>query len=400
MRDLTKKIVNEFSSRAIEYRRYFHQNPELSFKEYKTAEYIRTKLKKFDIPTLQGISGNSTVGFLDSGKPGPVIAFRADIDALPVTEENNLPFKSSIPGIMHACGHDNHAAVLLAMAEGLSLYREHISGKVLFLFQQAEEDLPGGAKLMVEEGAIKDVDMIFGFHSQSAIPIGKVSLSEGSGSSASCAFRITIIGKSGHVAKPDESINSLTCACMLIEALHQLEGKKISPREVNTLSVTYCSAGDFRALNIIPGETVIGGNVRCLSQEVLNTMISNIEHFSKTICEAFGCGVEIQIEQAYPPVINDKQAVEIADRAITSVGLDNIHDPIGLGGEDFSYFQEMVPGAFINVGFWNQETVAIPSPHHSTSVVFDDDQGLPLALSLMVEIFLEASTSVLHQQTI
>ena len=214
MKNMIKSLVDAYESKLLETRHHLHENPELSFQEYKTADYIRENLKNMGIELQEGISGTSTVGILKGSEPGPCIAFRADIDALPVVENNDLPYKSKTPGIMHACGHDTHVACLLTLADVLSSHKELVKGTVKFVFQAAEEKLPGGAKQLCADGVMNDVDFIFGMHSSSGYPLGTVVVSHGVSSAAIGIYEVTVHGKGGHGSSPHECLNPVPVACM------------------------------------------------------------------------------------------------------------------------------------------------------------------------------------------
>ncbi|MBR1918024.1 MAG: amidohydrolase [Spirochaetales bacterium] len=394
MHEITKWVIDNYTDKAIAYRRHFHENPELSWNEFNTAAFIREHLINAGYLLKSGISGNSTCVVLDSGNPGPTIGLRADIDALPIEENNNLEYRSKNKGVMHSCGHDVHAATILALSEALAEKRRELKGRVVFFFQQAEEDLPGGAKLMVEEGAANGVDMAFMFHVLSTLEVGKIFVASGSMSCASSAFRIKILGRSGHVNAPQKAINPVPCAVAIVNAIHQIEGKKTDPHEVVSTSVTYINCGKKRALNIIPDEVVIGGNIRTLKDETLQTAIEWIRKYSSSIAEAYDCGADIEIESAYPPVVNDEKAVSFILKAANDMGLENEMQTVSLGGEDFSYFLQDRPGAEVRIGFWNSEDIPTPAPHHSKEFMLDDVNGIPIALGLMCESYLNASENI------
>ena len=274
MKNMIKSLVDSYESKLLETRHHLHEHPELSFQEYKTAEYIRENLKNMGIELQEGISGTSTVGILKGSEPGPCIAFRADIDALPVVEDNDLPYKSKTPGIMHACGHDTHVACLLTLAEVLSSHKELVKGTVKFVFQSAEEKLPGGAKQLCADGVMKDVDFIFGMHSSSGYPLGTVVVCHGVSSAAIGIYEVTVHGKGGHGSAPHECLNPVPVACMVANTLNQIMGEKKSPTESGVFTVSYINGGQYP--NIITDKVTLGGNVRTLDNELILNIFKNI----------------------------------------------------------------------------------------------------------------------------
>ena len=233
-----KDLVTAYGNKVIDNRRYLHAHPELSFQETDTAHWIRERLAAAGIPILEGISGNSTVGYLIGSQPGPSIGLRADIDALGLTEESDFSFKSTKPGVMHACGHDAHTAVLMGVAEILAAHKDLIKGTVYFIFQQGEEFLPGGACTLVEEGIADKVDAFFAIHVDAERPFGSVDVLEGTRSAAIATFEITVTGKGGHGSTPHTANNPLLPASDLVDAISMIPAMKCGPLDNATVSVT------------------------------------------------------------------------------------------------------------------------------------------------------------------
>ena len=228
---------------------------------------------------MEGISGTSTVAVIKGEKTGPCIAFRADIDALPVEEENDLPFKSEVPGVMHACGHDIHTAVLLTFAKILTAHPELVRGTVKLIFQAAEEKLPGGAKALCEEGVMKDVDLVYGFHCASAFPLGTIAVTPRAYSAAIGVYEVKIHGKGGHGGYPQNALNPVPVACMVGSALNQILAEKKNPLEGGVLTVSYINGGQYP--NIITDTVTLGGNVRTLNNDLIDKVFDSIHSISR-----------------------------------------------------------------------------------------------------------------------
>ena len=281
MKQFVKDLVHSYEEPLKEIRHHLHENPELSFEEY-----IRKALGSMGIALQDGITGTSTVGILKGREAGPCIAFRADIDALPVEENNDLPYKSKTPGIMHACGHDTHAACLLVLAGILSEHPELVKGTVKFIFQAAEEKLPGGAKALCADHALDGVDMVFGMHSSSNHPLGTITLSHSSSSAAIGIYEVAIHGKGGHGSAPHNAKNPVPVACLLASALNQILAEKKAPADTGVFTVSYINGGQYP--NIITDTVTLGGNIRTQDNDLIQQIFGHIDSISHRICEAHG----------------------------------------------------------------------------------------------------------------
>lgn len=388
MKNMIKSLVDSYESKLLETRHHLHENPELSFQEYKTAEYIRENLKNMGIELQEGISGTSTVGILKGDKPGPCIAFRADIDALPVVENNDLPYKSKTPGIMHACGHDTHVACLLTFADVLSSNKQLVKGTVKFVFQAAEEKLPGGAKQLCADGVMNDVDIIFGMHSSSGYPLGTVVVSHGVSSAAIGIYEVTVHGKGGHGSSPHECLNPVPVACMVANTLNQIMGEKKSPTESGVFTVSYINGGQYP--NIITDDVTLGGNVRTLDNQLILNIFKNIEGVSKGICEGYGLTCDVTNTVGYPATVNTPEYADVIQTAATELGYNVIEKPTSLGGEDFAYYVMEKPGAFFHVGMADPERPITSTPHHNGQFILDE-RGLRIALETEIAVYLKAT---------
>ena len=386
-------IADKWEEKLKEIRHYLHENPELSFEEYKTAEYIREHLKKSGVKILEGFEGTSTVAVLEGSEPGPCIAFRADIDALPVTEENDLPYRSKVPGVMHACGHDTHTACLLCLADIFAEHPEFIKGKIKFIFQAAEEKLPGGAIGLCEAGVMDDVDMIFGFHCTSAAPVGTVTVSPGADSAAIGIYEVKVKGYGGHGSAPHKAKNPVPAACMVASALNQILAEKKDPTACGVFTVSYINGGKYP--NIIPEEVTLGGNIRTLDNELILKIFDHVKSISKGICEGMECTCEVSTSVGYQATINVPEYVDIVKEAIGEMGYKHEEKPVSLGGEDFSYYLLKKPGAYFHVGMADPENPVTFSPHHNGCFLLDE-RGLRIGLELELAVYQKAVERSAH----
>ena len=378
MKEFVKSITSPYEKELIETRRYLHRHPELSFQETDTAAYIRSTLNALGVPLMEGISGTSTVAVIKGEKTGPCIAFRADIDALPVEEENDLPFKSEVPGVMHACGHDIHTAVLLTFAKVLTAHPELVRGTVKLIFQAAEEKLPGGAKALCEEGAMKDVDLIYGFHCASAFPLGTIAVTPRAYSAAIGIYEVKIHGKGGHGGYPQNALNPVPVACMVGSALNQILAEKKNPLEGGVLTVSYINGGQYP--NIITDTVTLGGNVRTLNNDLIDKVFDSIHSISRGICAGFGLTCDVTTTLGYPAAINVPE----------EIGYTVYERPDALGGEDFAYYLLEKPGAYFQIGMADPERPITSSPHHNCHFQLDE-RGISEALEMELGLYLRVT---------
>ncbi|MFB1100611.1 M20 family metallopeptidase [Terribacillus sp. JSM ZJ617] len=347
----------------LNWRRHLHANPELSFQEERTSQFVYDTLAGFGNLELSRPTKTSVMAKLKGAKPGKVIGFRADMDALPIQEETNLPFASKVDGVMHACGHDAHTSILLTAAEILSAKQEEMSGEIRFFFQHAEELFPGGAKEMVEAGVTEGLDMVFGLHVASQLPRGKVGVIYGPATSNSDQFHLTVKGKGGHSSQPDKTVDPIVISAQIITNLQSVVSRMTSPKEELVVSLTTLQAGD--AVNVIPNEVHMGASLRSLKQDVRKNAITAIERMVKGITEANGAAYELEVTYGYDSVINEEEATAIAERALKrKLGEGAVlHGSAIMGGEDFAAFANAVPGCFVFVGA-KEEANPTPAPHH------------------------------------
>lgn len=388
----------EINEQVIEWRRDYHQFPELSNREYKTAEKIAAHLTKLGLQVETGIAITGVVGLLDTGRPGPTIGLRADIDALPVTERAAIPFASKERstylgqdiGVMHACGHDTHIAMLLGAAEILVKLKDQLNGKIVFVFQPAEEGAPpgeeGGAKLMVKEGLIEKygIEVMFGQHINSMTPVGKIKYKVGGIMAAADRFVIKVKGKQSHGSMPWAGIDPVTAAAQIIQGLNNIVARQSElTKEPVVISVGKISGGQRN--NIIPEEVEMIGTIRTLDVEMQDIVHEKIRKTAMFIAESSGATAEVTIDKYAPVTYNDPLLTrKMIGTLYKAAGEDNVQViPAVTGAEDFSFFAEKIPSLYFFTG--GQSPEAKPEevyPHH-TPDFFIDERGLITGVKAM-----------------
>ncbi|HLO11651.1 MAG TPA: M20 family metallopeptidase [Pseudoneobacillus sp.] len=355
----------------VEWRRDFHQNPELSFQEERTPKIIAKYLESLGIEVKTGVGGRGVVGTIKGGKPGKTIALRADFDALPIQDEKDVPYKSKVPGVMHACGHDGHTATLLGVAKVLSENREYLHGDVVLLHQHAEEVAPGGAIAMVEDGCLENVDVVFGSHLMANIPYGTYAYTKGPMMAAADRFVIEIQGRGGHGSAPHETVDSIAIGTQVVNQLQHIVSRQINPLKPAVISVGSFHAGG--ASNVIADSAELTGTVRTFDPEVRDYIEKEMKIIVEGICSTFHAKAEVSYYRGYPAVVNhDKETevfVEVMKHSVGEEKLLNI-SPV-MGSEDFGYFIQEKPGMFFFTGAGNEEMGAC-YPHHHPKFDFDE----------------------------
>lgn len=379
------QATKDMHPQVIEWRRHFHKHAELSFQEFETSNYIEEQLKSFGNVEISRPTKTGVIGKIHGAKPGPTIAFRADIDALPMTEVNDLPFASVNEGAMHSCGHDGHTAILLGLAKMVSEHANDLCGTVVCIFQHAEELPPGGAAEMVAAGVMEGIDEIYGLHLSSNYPTGSFGVVNGALTSATDSFDIKVIGKGGHSSLPEQCVDPIVMAAQIVLGLQNITARRISAYETAVLSVCQISGGE--AYNIIPGEVVLRGSVRTFTKELRNKMPEMIAEISNGIAASMGGSCEVTYTRGYDSVINDVALTDDARDVIRSYfGNDAVLEikPV-MPGEDFSAFTEVgCPGTFVEIGTRNPEK-GTDKPHHNPAYMMDED-GLYYGLGLFAGI--------------
>ncbi|MFC4076952.1 M20 metallopeptidase family protein [Salinithrix halophila] len=367
--------------KMVQWRREFHQFPELSFHEEKTPARVAHFLKGLGMKVREGVGGRGVVAVLDGTKPGKTVALRADMDALPIQDEKSCPYRSRIPGVMHACGHDGHMATLLGLAEVLTGMREAIAGRIVFLFQHAEEVIPGGARQMIEDGALEGVDTVYGVHLWTPLPSGVVGLREGALMAAADSFHIDIIGKGGHGGLPHEAIDAVAAASHLVVNLQMIVSRQLDPLKSGVISVGRIQGGS--TFNIIAEHCSLEGTVRTFDPKLRQYIQERIGEVAEQTCLMVGARCDYEYGWGYPPVINDRtEAHRMAEVARSLLGNEQVWGilPV-MAGEDFAYYLQQKPGAFCLVGAGNREKGFV-YPHHHPQFDFDE-QAMKVAAKLL-----------------
>lgn len=382
-------LVAQTKEEVIKWRRHFHQYPELSFQEEKTAQYVYDTLQTFGNLEISRPTKTSVMARLIGSQPGKVLAIRADMDALPIEEENTFEFASTNPGVMHACGHDGHTAMLLGTAKILTSLKDKIKGEVRFLFQHAEELYPGGAEEMVQAGVMDGVDMVIGAHLWAPMKLGTVGVVYGPMMAAPDTFYITVEGKGGHAALPHDTIDSIAVASQVVTNLQHIVSRNTDPLDNLVVSVTKFIGGTTH--NVIPGSVEICGTVRSFNADLRKSVPDLMERIIKGITEAHGAQYKFDYEFGYRPVINDEQITKAIEETILEVFDEKTLDLMkpNMGGEDFSAYQQKAPGTFFYVGAGNEEK-DITYPHHHARFTIDED-----ALEIGVNLFVHATFKLL-----
>jgi amidohydrolase len=383
-------LIEDVKDEVIEWRRFLHKYPELSFQEEKTAQFVYETLQTFGDLEISCPTNTSIMARLIGQQPGKVIALRADMDALPIEEENDFDFVSQNSGVMHACGHDGHTAMLLGAAKILTRLKDQIKGEVRFLFQHAEELPPGGAKEMVKAGVLEGVDMIIGCHLMSTLPLGKIGLSYGPMMAGADTFQITVVGKGGHASQPELTIDPIAIGTQVVTNLQHIVSRNLDAQETLVISVTQFHAGS--AINVIPSRVSIGGSVRSFNLELREKIPTFIERIVKGITEAHGATYEFDYQFGYAPTINDEEITRLMDETICELFSEESREIIKpiMGSEDFSAYQKVVPGTFIQIGAGNEEK-GIIYPHHHPKFTFDEQ-----ALQYGVKLFSHGTIKLLN----
>ena len=390
--------VRALEPKIIAWRRDIHQNPELSNREVRTAKLVADQLRKLGIEVKTGVAKTGVVGLLKGGKPGPVVALRADMDALPVTEESDLPFKSTVKteylgqqvGVMHACGHDAHVAILLGVAEALAGVRDQIPGTVKFIFQPAEEGPPpgetGGAPLMVAEGVLENPKpaAIFGLHVISGIPAGMITYRSGPFMASADWLYITVKGKQTHGAWPWSGIDPVVTSAQIVTGLQNIVARQIDvSREPAVVTVATIHGGTRK--NIIPDQVEMTGTIRTFDEGMRQDVHARIKHIAESIAGANHAHAEVKVEKAVPVTVNDPALTEKMLPTLKRIGGDGGSRPHQrvMVAEDFSYFQEKIPGLFYFVGVTpKDQDMAAAAPNHSPRFHIDESGLLQGARSL------------------
>lgn len=381
-------MINELFSKLEGYydemvsiRRYLHQNPELSFQEVNTANYIKSFYENLGIEVKGHVGGNGVVAKIYGSKPGQTIALRADFDALPIQEENDVPYKSLNPGVMHACGHDGHTATLLVLAKVLHELKDELEGTYVMIHQHAEEYAPGGAISMIKDGCLDGVDVIFGTHLWASEPTGKIQYRTGPIMAAADRFEIQIQGQGGHGAQPHRTKDSVVIASQLVLNLQQIVSRRVSP--VDSAVVTVGSFVAENAFNVIADKAKLVGTVRTFKEDVRSFIENEIERIVKGTCLAANCDYSYEYDRGYPAVVNHEEETDFLVECVKSIpSVQTVEEAdLQMGGEDFAYYLQHVKGSFFFTGA-RPEGVSIAYPHHHPKFDIDEKALLVAAKAL------------------
>lgn len=369
MTKIKKIMSDELFEWIKEIRRSLHQWPELGFKEEKTAELISASLKKLGIKHQTGVVTTGVVAKLNTDSNAPTVALRADMDALPITEETGLPFASQNPGVMHACGHDGHMAIVLGAAALLK--EDPPDGNVVFIFQPAEEG-EGGAKPMIEQGVLEGVNFIYGGHIEGHYHVGEIGIKTGVHTSHTDYFEIRVTGKGGHAARPHEAVDAVLIASQLVVNIQTIISREIDPVHPSVLTIGYARAGTV--YNAIAEKAVLKGTIRTTDESVRTLIMERIRRMASAYAILHDADIKVVFREGYPPIINDdtacKYALHVSERLVGKDKTIAIPYP-SLGGEDFAYYLQQVPGCFVRIGAARDGQELISS--HSPKFDFDEE---------------------------
>ncbi len=376
-----KELAKEYKPYAIKMRREFHMHPEPSMKEVRTSDRIIEELESMGIPCKKA-AGTGVIGIIDGKGPGKTIALRGDIDALDLQEMNDVPYKSQNPGFMHGCGHDGHAAGLLTAAKILKKESDKFNGRVKLLFQPGEE-VAKGAKKLIEEGALDDVDGIFGIHLWNDCPVGKVSVEAGPRMASAGLFKVYVTGKGGHGSMPHQGIDAVVVGSAIVSNLQSLVSREISPLNPAVLSVGIFNAGS--RFNVLAGEAYLEGTTRCFDYDLNDAFEPMMRRVVEKTAESYRAKAVLDYEQLIVPTINTPEMSAIGEQAVDELlGKDGlILYEKTTGGEDFAFYLQKVPGAFAFVGSRNEDKIPL-YPHHHPKFDIDED-ALEVAAGLYAQ---------------
>ncbi|GIR28040.1 MAG: peptidase M20 [Methanobacteriota archaeon] len=376
-----KEESKSISDWIVKIRRELHEHPELMYEEFRTSELIRRELDKLDIQYIHPIAETGVLASIGNGN-GPCVALRADMDALPIHEETDVPFKSKIDGKMHACGHDCHVSMLLGAAKLLKNKESEINGTIKLLFQPAEEGGAGG-KLMREEGALEnpEVERIFGLHVWPQMPSGQIGSREGTFLAATSSLSLTVKGVGGHAAVPQLTKDPVLTSARIITNLQSIISRELDPLESGVVSITVINGGN--ASNVIPSEVKVKGTLRSLTMDGLKELQKRVKEIAEGIAQTHGCEAIVEyVGNDYPPTVNDSEMWKFAKNVgIELLGDENVSDlDAVMGGEDFAYYTEKVKGCFVVLGMNNPDIDATYSVHHPMFKADEDALHIGTAL--------------------
>lgn len=381
--------IENYEDELIEVRRLLHQNPEVSFKEFKTSQYIYDAMIQLEHAEVIRPTPTSVLVKFITNKPGRKIGLRADIDALGIQEERDeFEFKSKNEGVMHACGHDGHTSILMAAAKWFNNHFALLSGEIYCIFQHAEEIPPGGAQEIIATGVLDDLDFIYGQHLLTNIPFGLIDIKPGPNSSNSDLYYLRVKGKGGHASQPNFTVDPVLIGCEIVDAVQHIVSRKLDPLKPAVVSNTLFQAGDVDTLNIIPDSVLLGGSVRTLEDSVSNIIKEEMEQIIAGICQAYGADFDFKYQRGYRSIVNDLKTTKfvkgIAEELFPQK---NVELPSTLVGEDFSAYSRMKPSTFAWIGTQTKEG-GYDYPHHHPKFALDE-RALIIGLKMFIAIAVE-----------
>ncbi|QRG70071.1 M20 metallopeptidase family protein [Brevibacillus choshinensis] len=381
----SSEILSKASSlkeQVTAWRRDFHQNPELGFEEVRTSERVARHLEHMGLEVRRGVGRTGVVGLLRGRQPGPTIGLRADMDALPIQDQKQTAYRSTVPGKMHACGHDAHTSILMGAAQFLSQQERPEKGNIAFVFQPAEEGL-GGASEMIKDGLLTayNIEAMAGLHVYPGLPTGQISCVRNVSCAAADRIRINIIGRGGHAAHPHQAIDSVAVTAEVLSALQHIASRQVNPLDPIVITIGKIQGGI--ASNVIAPEVELLGTVRTLNPALREQMPGKIEAVVKGVTMALGASYEFDYHFGYPSIVNDDQMVDLllaTSDQVLGAGKYQMVTP-SMGGEDFSYYTEQVPGVFFRLGVGSEEKQSTYPLHHP---MFDiDEDALPVGIAML-----------------
>ncbi len=383
MQEKIKALAKQYATEFIEVRHHLHAHPELSYQEFETSKFVQGKLKEFGIPfEIKATTG--VVGLIAGKNPGKrIIALRADMDALPIKEANDVPYKSTNEGVMHACGHDVHTTCLLGASKILNELKNDWEGTVKLIFQPGEEKNPGGASLLIKEGVLENPKpaSIFGLHVHPGLPVGKLSFRSGKVMASADELYITIKGKGGHAASPHLCIDPILIASHLIISLQQIVSRYNNPYNPTVLSITSFKGG--ATTNVIPNEVKLKGTFRAMDEEWRYRAHSIIRKMATELVHSMGGEIDLTIDVGYPSVYNNEALNELAkEKAELFIGKQNVEETEKrMGAEDFGYYSQQIPGCFFRLGVMNEEKGIVSGVHTPTFNI--DENAIEIGMGMM-----------------
>lgn len=379
-----KEEINAIYEDMVGIRRHMHMYPELSFKEENTKRYIYDQIKDLDLEITRDFGGNGIVARLHVSDDLPTVALRADFDALPIQDEKDVSYRSKNPGVMHACGHDGHTAMLIATEKILTAHKDKLPVNVVFIHQHAEENLPGGAIGMVKAGVMEGVDAVFGLHLASHLPTGSIGYVRGFTQANADSFSIEVKGKGGHGAEPHRNNDAIVAAAHLIQQIQTITSRNVDPLKSAVISVGQFKGGS--AFNVMPSAVHVNGTARTFEPDVRELVSRRLEEVCEGVSKSFDVVCDINFHYGYPSMKNDLDildySLDVVSRDVSFVG-ELIEREPKMGGEDFAYYAQEAPGAFLMLGTGNAE-LGTDYPHHHE--MFDiDEEGLKAGVEMFVK---------------